>query len=175
MPTTTAATSKRTFDGANSDPPGVAVGRRQTPTTQLLSALFGGNKNDWNADGWAEQDVSMMSLPAGIGRNVPVISQAIEQKVIMADRYATQVLAPVRATNDTAITWDEFVFNAMMPTALPERGRTRIGRTSSDSHSDTLRRYGLGTLCKSDQMVCFLCLTSFLAFTGLEFNYVRVG
>ena len=120
---------------------------KHTPTTELLKALFGtGTYEDRNLDGWAEQNVSTMSMPSNLqNRSVPVLSQVIEQKAILADRFPTQVLAPIRVvSSDTdAVTWEELTFNAAIPQVVPERGRTRVARMSSDSHSDTLRRYGL--------------------------------
>ena len=147
MPVNT-ATSRRVFLGARTMAGDVGSDTKRTPTTELLMALFGtGTFEDRNIQGWAEQNISTMSMPHSLqNKNVPVLSQVIEQKAILADRFPTQVLAPIRVVEAgmDAVQWEELVFNAAIPQVVPERGRTRVARMSQDQHSDTMRRYGLG-------------------------------
>lgn len=147
MPVNT-ATSGRVFLGARTMPGDVGSQTQRTPTTELLMALFGtGTYEDRNIQGWAEQNISTMSMPHSLqNKNVPVLSQVIEQKAILADRFPTQVLAPIRVVDAAtdAVQWEEVTFNASIPQVVPERGRTRVARMSSDQHSDSLKRFGVG-------------------------------
>ncbi len=173
MPINT-ATSRRVFLGNRTSPDGVAAQKRNTPTNDILKALFGvGSFMDQNLNGWAEQNISTMSLPADLqNKNVPVISQTIEQKAILADRFPTAVLAPITVVpaSTDAVTWEELIFKAAIPGQVPERGRTRVARMTADSHTDTLRRYGLaleynygfflypnGLECKFSNPLLFFC------------------
>lgn len=116
---------------------------RYTDASNPWAAFFGAPAQPWKTASYDKYDRDSYMLPEAYNGQNEYLGKTITKMIYDDETYYTQVLMPIRFTNQMAVSWDVWTFNQTFTGMVPELGVSRLVSSHRETHSDTIVRRGL--------------------------------
>ena len=107
------------------------------------AAFFGAPAQPWKTATYDKYDRDSYMLPEAYAGQNEYLGKTITKMIYDDETYYTQILMPIRFTNQQAVSWDVWTFNQTFTGMVPELGVSRLVSSHRETMSDTIVRRGL--------------------------------